>query len=96
MLNGLKLTRIFIESDIWYVDVKMPQGVLEAVKAYRTEDGRILMFRPEENAERMRSGAERLCMPAPSVEQFLDAVKQTVTANKHWVPFSLQADFLRT
>ncbi|KAI4342046.1 hypothetical protein MLD38_026708 [Melastoma candidum] len=62
------------------------QGVLEGVKAYRTEDSRILLFRPEENASRMRLGAERLCMPAPSVEQFLDAVKQTVTANRHWVP----------
>ncbi|KAI4320224.1 hypothetical protein MLD38_033729 [Melastoma candidum] len=62
------------------------QGVLEGVKAYRTEDSRILLFRPEENASRMRLGAERLCMPAPSVEQFLDAAKQTVTANRHWVP----------
>nr|AAK43507.1 putative aminotransferase [Oryza sativa Japonica Group]AAP54917.1 Branched-chain-amino-acid aminotransferase 5, chloroplast precursor, putative, expressed [Oryza sativa Japonica Group] len=39
-----------------------------------------------ENALRMRTGAERMCMPAPSVEQFVDAVKQTVLANKRWVP----------
>ena len=34
---------------------------------------------------RMIAGAERLCMPAPSVDQFVQAVKQTVLANKHWV-----------
>jgi branched-subunit amino acid aminotransferase/4-amino-4-deoxychorismate lyase len=33
----------------------------------------------------MKTGADRLCMPAPSVEQFLEAVKLTVLANKHWV-----------
>ncbi|KAJ4731940.1 Branched-chain-amino-acid aminotransferase [Rhynchospora pubera] len=34
----------------------------------------------------MIAGAERICMPAPTVEQFLDAVKQTVLANKRWIP----------
>ncbi|KAK2437129.1 putative branched-chain-amino-acid aminotransferase [Trifolium repens] len=62
------------------------QGIFEGLKAYRTEDGRILLFRPEENALRMKVGADRLCMPSPSVEQFVDAVKQTVIANKRWVP----------
>ncbi|XP_044488484.1 branched-chain-amino-acid aminotransferase 6-like isoform X2 [Mangifera indica] len=62
------------------------QGVLEGMKAYRTEDGRILLFRPELNALRMKMGAQRLCMPSPTVDQFLDAVKQTVNANKRWVP----------
>ncbi|KAJ8645400.1 hypothetical protein MRB53_007148 [Persea americana] len=62
------------------------QGLFEGLKAYRKEDGSILLFRPEENALRMRMGAERMCMPAPSVEQFVDAVKLTVMANKRWVP----------
>ncbi|KAF8697862.1 hypothetical protein HU200_035354 [Digitaria exilis] len=62
------------------------QGLFEGLKAYRKPDGSILLFRPEENALRMRTGAERMCMPAPSVEQFVDAVKQTVLANKRWVP----------
>ncbi|XP_074589308.1 branched-chain amino acid aminotransferase 2, chloroplastic-like [Curcuma longa] len=62
------------------------QGIFEGLKAYRKEDGSILLFRPEENALRMRMGAERMCMPAPSVEQFVDAVKLTVLANKRWVP----------
>ncbi|KAL6210018.1 hypothetical protein ACLB2K_020956 [Fragaria x ananassa] len=34
----------------------------------------------------MKMGGERLCMPSPSIEQFIDAVKQTVIANKRWVP----------
>lgn len=62
------------------------QGVFEGLKAYRKEDGSILLFRPEENAHRLRMGAERMCMPSPTVEQFVDAVKLTVLANKHWVP----------
>ncbi|KAH9690066.1 Branched-chain-amino-acid aminotransferase 2 [Citrus sinensis] len=52
----------------------------------RTEDGRILLFRPDLNASRMKIGAERMCMPSPSVDQFVDAVKQIALANKRWVP----------
>ncbi|GLT46844.1 hypothetical protein SLA2020_205740 [Shorea laevis] len=62
------------------------QGLFEGLKAYRKEDGHILLFRPEENAQRMRMGAERMCMPSPTVEQFVEAVKKTVLANKRWVP----------
>ncbi|KAH0450373.1 hypothetical protein IEQ34_021065 [Dendrobium chrysotoxum] len=62
------------------------QGLFEGLKAYRKEDGSILLFRPEENAWRMRTGAERMCMPSPTVEHFVDAVKKTVLANKRWVP----------
>ncbi|XP_074563094.1 branched-chain amino acid aminotransferase 2, chloroplastic-like [Curcuma longa] len=64
------------------------QGLFEGLKAYRTgEKGSgLLLFRPEENAIRMQVGAERMCMPSPSVDQFIHAVKQTVLANKRWVP----------
>ncbi|OAY75721.1 Branched-chain-amino-acid aminotransferase 3, chloroplastic [Ananas comosus] len=62
------------------------QGLFEGLKAYRKEDGSVLLFRPEENALRMKLGAERMCMPSPTVEQFVDAVKLTVLANKRWVP----------
>ncbi|XP_047311740.1 branched-chain amino acid aminotransferase 2, chloroplastic-like [Impatiens glandulifera] len=62
------------------------QGLFEGMKAYRKQDGSIVLFRPEENAMRMRIGAERMCMPAPTVEQFIDAVNTTVVANKRWVP----------
>ncbi|KAH1065492.1 hypothetical protein J1N35_030479 [Gossypium stocksii] len=62
------------------------QGIYEGTKANRTEDGRVLLFRPDENATRMMHGAERMCMPSPSIQQFVDAVKETVFANKRWIP----------
>ena len=62
------------------------QGLFEGLKAYRKQDGSILLFRPEENGLRMQIGAERMCMPSPTVEQFVEAVKETVLANKRWVP----------
>ncbi|CAN6851415.1 unnamed protein product [Brassica oleracea] len=62
------------------------QGLFEGLKAYRTQVGRITLFRPEQNALRMQMGADRLCMTPPSVDQFVEAVKQTVIANKKWVP----------
>lgn len=61
------------------------QGLFEGLKAYKTEDGNVLLFRPEENGQRLSLGAERMCMPSPSVEQFLKAVKETVLANERWV-----------
>ncbi|KAK4260224.1 hypothetical protein QN277_003368 [Acacia crassicarpa] len=62
------------------------QGLFEGLKAYRKQDGNILLFRPEENAMRMKIGAERMCMPSPTMEQFVEAVKATVIANKRWIP----------
>ncbi|XP_031247436.1 branched-chain-amino-acid aminotransferase 2, chloroplastic-like isoform X3 [Pistacia vera] len=62
------------------------QGLYEGTKAYRTEEGRILVFRPDQNAMRMKMGAERMCMPSPSIDQFVDAVKQIALVNKRWVP----------
>ncbi|WCJ35612.1 Branched-chain-amino-acid aminotransferase [Euphorbia peplus] len=62
------------------------QGLYEGTKAYRKEDGRILLFRPDQNAMRMEMGADRMCMPCPSIHQFVDGVKQVALANKRWVP----------
>ncbi|KAK9946333.1 hypothetical protein M0R45_011802 [Rubus argutus] len=62
------------------------QGIYEGLKAFRKEDGNLLLFRPDQNAMRMKIGAERMCMPSPSLDQFIDGVKQTVQANKCWVP----------
>lgn len=68
---------------------KSLQGIFEGLKACRKENGRLLLFRPDQNAIRMQIGAERMCMPAPSIDQFVDAVTQTVAANKRWVIFLL-------
>ncbi|KAG8065707.1 hypothetical protein GUJ93_ZPchr0004g40033 [Zizania palustris] len=66
--------------------VNLLQGLLEGLRAHRKEDGSVLLFRPDQNALRMKIGADRLCMPAPSVEQFIEAIKLVVLANKRWVP----------
>ena len=62
------------------------QTVFEGLKAYTTEDGRIVTFRPDLNAERMMDSAKRVEMPAFPKDRFLDAVTQTVKANAAWVP----------
>ena len=62
------------------------QTVFEGLKAYTTEDGRVVCFRPDLNAERMMDSARRLEMPAFPKERFIDAVVQTVKANVDYVP----------
>ncbi|KAL9667088.1 hypothetical protein QQ045_001435 [Rhodiola kirilowii] len=62
------------------------QGIFEGMKAQRRPDGKIVLFRPDLNAKRMQLGADRMCMPAPSVEQFIQAAKETSLANNRWVP----------
>ena len=62
------------------------QTVFEGLKAYRTEDGHIVTFRPDLNAQRMVDSAKRLEMPAFDVDQFLDAVDKVVAANADFVP----------
>ena len=62
------------------------QTVFEGLKAYTTEDGRIVTFRPDLNAEPMVHSAERLEMPVFPADRFVDAVTQTVKANAAYVP----------
>lgn len=62
------------------------QTIFEGLKAYTTEDGRIVTFRPDLNAERMMDSAKRLEMPVFPKERFLDAINQTVAANADYVP----------
>lgn len=62
------------------------QTCFEGMKAYTTEDGHIVCFRPDLNAKRMVASAERLKMPAFPEDRFLDAIRQVVKANAAWVP----------
>ena len=62
------------------------QNVFEGMKAYKTEDEHIVIFRPDLNAERMISSCKRMCMPVFPKERFLEAVKDVVLANKDYVP----------
>ena len=62
------------------------QTIFEGMKAYSTEDGHIVSFRPDLNAERMMTSAQRLEMPIFPKDRFLDAIDQVVAANENFVP----------
>ncbi|MEE1503181.1 MAG: aminotransferase class IV, partial [Acutalibacteraceae bacterium] len=62
------------------------QTVFEGLKAYRTQDGRIVTFRPDLNAKRMADSADRLKMPVFPEDKFIEAVKKVVAANAAYVP----------
>ena len=62
------------------------QQCFEGLKAQTAEDGRILLFRPDLNSERLNLAASRLLMPAVPSAMFLNAVAQTVRANYAWIP----------
>ena len=62
------------------------QTIFEGIKAYTTEDGRIVPFRPDLNAERLAYSAKRMEMQPLPVEQFIDSIKQVVKANAAFVP----------
>lgn len=62
------------------------QTIFEGLKAYTTEDGHIVTFRPDLNAQRMEDSAKRLEMPVFPKDRFVQAVIETVKANAAYVP----------
>lgn len=62
------------------------QEIFEGQKAYRWEDGRIAMFRPDANAARMNRSAERLCMPTMPAEDLVQATMALVGQLADWIP----------
>lgn len=62
------------------------QTIFEGMKAYTTEDGHIVVFRPDLNASRMADSARRLQMPVFPEDKFVEAVVKTVEANTAYVP----------
>ena len=62
------------------------EEIFEGMKAYLTEDGKIQLFRPYENAKRMNSSADRLCLPEIPEEDFVEAIKKLVEIDKKWIP----------
>ena len=62
------------------------QAIFEGMKAYRTRDGRIAIFRPYENAARMRKGCERLCMPEIEESFFVQAIEKLLRLNRDFIP----------
>ena len=62
------------------------QETFEGMKAYRTAEGKIQLFRPEMNAKRMINSNARLCMPEFPVDMFVEAVEALVKVEADWVP----------
>jgi branched-chain amino acid aminotransferase len=62
------------------------QEIFEGLKAFMGKDGKIRIFRPEENAKRMQASADGIMMEAPSTELFIEMVKKAVSLNKEFVP----------
>ncbi len=62
------------------------QEVFEGLKAYRTNDGRILLFRPDRNMARLNVSNDRLCIPPIDEEFAIEAVKKLVLVDKDWIP----------
>jgi branched-chain amino acid aminotransferase len=62
------------------------QTCFEGMKAYTTQDGHVVIFRPDMNAERMANSCRRLEMPVYPEDKFVEAVAKVVKANDAWVP----------
>ena len=62
------------------------QEIFEGLKAYRTPEGKVQLFRPVENARRLNSSCQRLCIPEIPEEDFVQAVKALVKVDEAWVP----------
>ena len=66
------------------------QGLFEGMKAYKWDNGKIVIFRPEKNAERAARGCSRLSMPEIPANLFLDAAKKVVRDNADYIPNTKQ------
>jgi branched-chain amino acid aminotransferase len=62
------------------------QTIFEGMKAFRTVDDRVHIFRPDRHYERMVRSAERMCMPAPPADVFHEGLRRLVEVDKEWVP----------
>lgn len=62
------------------------QEMFEGLKAYKSKDGRILLFRPDKNAERTNRTNRRICIPEIPVEDFIQAIKVLVKIDEAWIP----------
>lgn len=62
------------------------QEIFEGLKAYRTREGRVQLFRPDENISRMNNSAEKMCIPHIPEDIFIAALKELITLDQSWVP----------
>ena len=71
------------------------QEIFEGLKAYRTRNGGVYLFRPERNARRFQQSAERLAMPIVPEELFLRAIEELVKIDSAWIPGGEGSLYLR-
>lgn len=62
------------------------QEMFEGLKAYKTDEGKVLLFRPDKNIERANNTNERICIPQIPEEDFLQALKEVVKTDSDWIP----------
>ena len=62
------------------------QTIFEGLKAYKNEKDEILIFRPDKNAKRFNSSAERMCMPSFPEKYFINSIEELLKIEKDWVP----------
>ncbi|MDF2159365.1 branched-chain amino acid aminotransferase [Algoriphagus sp. CAU 1675] len=62
------------------------QSIFEGMKAYKNEEGEILVFRADANWSRMNESAERMCMPYLPKEIFMEGMTQLLDLDRDWVP----------
>lgn len=62
------------------------QAMFEGMKAYKTDDGRTVLFRPQKNIERANNSNKRLCIPEIPEEDFMEAIKELVKIDEDWIP----------
>lgn len=84
--DGVLTSGTKINLDIGATALHYGQSCFEGIKAYRMKDGKIRIFRPEVNAERMINSCKAAAMQYPSIELFKKAVRRVVEDNKEYVP----------
>ncbi len=62
------------------------QAIFEGLKAYKHSNGKIALFRPEKNFERLNKSARRLCIPEIDIEFTLEALKKLIKLDRNWIP----------
>lgn len=62
------------------------QAIFEGLKAYKTKNGEVLLFRPEKNMERVNSSNDRLVIPPINVDEGVQAIKELVKVDADWIP----------
>ncbi|HZK43138.1 MAG TPA: branched-chain amino acid aminotransferase [Syntrophomonadaceae bacterium] len=62
------------------------QAIFEGLKAYKTKDGRVLLFRPDKNMARVNISNDRLCIPSIDVDFAVKAIKTLVNVDRDWIP----------